>query len=268
MKQKPATDHPFQAKPSLLPILSLFVGAFVCLCAVFYGVNSASVLSRALYDSLAHQGSTSVSLLFDSLAVTYNDDLRTLHLQVEAQGVRFDELTGTLSAKARQSGFDWVTTVIPRGTGYVNILDSRFLRGLTPNVDYNTVGSAFVPKTDGGAALDRAVLAVAYEQKPYAYAVVRGTSGKVSLVTVLPLTDLRGDRIGLALATVSSGLVSKAASLNLPYFVFSAFFAIAALFLLLGGLVRLHRRRQLIRAESPPESISEAVVPSVIDPKE
>ncbi len=173
MRQKNDSDHPIESKPSLLPILSLLFGAFLCGFAACYGVGSASVLSRAIYDSLAQQGSTSVTLLFDGLAKTYHDDLRTLHLQVEAQGVRFDELTGQLSAKARQSGFDSITTVIPRGTGYVNILDSRFMRGLTPNVDYNTVGSVYSPRTAGGSALERAVSAVAFEQKPYAYAAVR-----------------------------------------------------------------------------------------------
>ncbi len=262
MRQKIESDHPDTTRPHLMPILSLFFGAFLCIGAALYGLGSASVLSRAIYDSLAQQGSTSVSLLFEGLAKTYHDDLRTLHLQVEAQGVGFDELTGELSAKARQSGFDSITTIIPRGTGYINILDSRFMRGLTPNVDYNTVGSAYVPRTAGGSALERAVSAVAFEQKPYAYASVKTAQGQAALVTVLPVTDLRGDVIGMALATTSSGLVAKVASLNLPYYLFSSFFAAAALILLLGALIRLYRRTNAMKTQEEPNK----VIPATTQP--
>ncbi len=269
MSQKIESDHPQKTKQGLLPILLLFFGAFLCIGAALYGLGSASVLSRAIYDSLAQQGSTSVSLLFEGLAKTYHDDLRTLHLQVEAQGVRFDELTAQLSAKARQSGFDSITTVIPRGTGYINILDSRFMRGLTPNVDYNTVGSAYVPRTAGGSALERAVSTVAFEKKPYAYAALKTTDGKAVLVTVLPLTDLRGDVIGMALATTSSGLVAKAASLNLPHYLFSSFFGAAALILLLSALLRLHRHTKAMGVqEKPLQSIPETIEPPAEDAKE
>lgn len=248
MRRKQDPLQPLEAKPSLLPILSLCLGVLLCAGAALYALFGAATQTHTLYDASAQNNKTTASLIFESLADSYQDDLRTLHLKVEAQSVRFDELTQNLTAKTRQNGFDYITTIIPRGTGYVNILDSRFMRGLTPNVDYNTVGSHFDPKAAGGTSLERAVNAVAFEQRPYAYAVVRNKDGNASLVTVMPLTDLRNEVIGLALVTTSTGLVASIPRLVVPYYVFGIFFGAVALFLLLKALIRLYQRRQFAKS--------------------
>ncbi len=234
----------FDERPHFVSIAALCIAVMLCMGAACYGVISAATLSQTLYGAVSQDNKTATSLIFELLATTYHEDLRTLHLDVEAQGIQFDALSGKLTAACRQSGLDRIATVTARGTGYVNILDSRFMRGLTPNVDYNTVGSAYNPKAEGGTSLQRAVDSVAFEGAPSAYVVTRTPDGKLSVVTVLPLVDIRSDVIGITLVFCSSNLAAKVRALTVPLYLFSAIFGAGALLLAADAALRIYKRRR------------------------
>ncbi|MFA9379695.1 MAG: hypothetical protein ACERKO_01425 [Acetanaerobacterium sp.] len=243
-------DHSAK-KQRLSSIVAPFTAALLFLAAACYALISAATLSYTLYDAVAQHSKTVSAAVFDSLTGSYNDDLRTLHLDVEAQDVHFDELAEALTAAARQNGFVNITTISPRGTGYVNILDSRFFRGLTPNVDYNTVGSAYDPRAEGGASLERAVSSVAFGGAAYGYSTVKVSGGKTMVTAALPLADASSQVIGIVLVRTSSGLAAKISGLLAPYYIFALLFAGMFAVLVITAFIRWRRRRMTMVQDVP-----------------
>lgn len=259
MKHKNDTRQSTIKKPGLFPVLSGGVVSLLLFAAAGYALLTAGTLKTAIYEDCSADAAVTSSLIFDVMKADYNDELSSLHRKGDAQGARFDDMTALLTSKARQSGFEQMRTIVRRGAGYVNILDSRFMRGLTPNVDYSTVGSVYRPSDEGGRALEAAVNAVAFDQKPTAYAVVRRENGGAAVISVCTLADRRGEPIGLVLATAATGLVGRADRLAAPVYLFAAFFGVCAVLLLAQSLLRLYRLRKALRDDSPPELLPEDV---------
>ncbi len=234
---------PAKRKP-LRPI-ALWFASILFLCAAAYALWSAQTLKTSLYEFTARQNAAVTTTVFNSLVKSYHNDLRTLHLNADAQTVRFDELCQALSAAARVNGYESITTIAPRGEGYINILDSRFSRQLTPKVDYNTVASVYLPADEGGQVLAAALSAVATGKAEVAYSTLKPDDGRTVVISVSKLLDADRNTIGYVLIRSSGGLAARAGSAAVPGVVLSCFLAFWVLLFALAGTVFFLRNRSM-----------------------
>ncbi len=236
---------------------SLLLAAIVLLAASCYAFVSAANLKDVLYDAAARAAAAAAGSVLRVTADAYNDDLRSLHLEVESQGTAFDDLCGLLARTAHAAEIDSLVTVARRTQGdaasYVYILDSRFSRKLTPNVEYHTVGSACSLREEGGAALERILPRVEKGELPYGYTVVAPKGSAAYLVCAFPLFDGDNTTIGTVLAHLSGGLFAQVNALALPHYILAALLLLAALITAALLWAKHSARKRLILLEQPRE---------------
>lgn len=241
---------------------SLFLAAIILLAASCYAFLSAGSLKGTLYDAAARAAASTAGAVLRETADVYNDDLRSLHLDIEAQGTAFDDLCGLLARTARAAEIESLVTVARRTQGdaasYVYILDSRFSRKLTPNVDYHTVGSVCSLREEDGTTLQRILPRLEKGELPYGYTVVTPKDSAAYLVCAFPLFDGDNATIGTVLAHISGGLFARVNALTLPHYLLAALLLLAALTTAALLWAKHSARKRLILLAEPQEDEKDA----------
>lgn len=267
--KKTDTKASQEQKPhiSLGQFLQAFA-AVVLLSGAVYALFSAAGMKNALNDSVARAAASSVKAVLSETAAAYSDDLSSLHLKTDAQDTRFDELCALLSRTARNNNIDSLVTIArrPGADGYAYILDSRFSRKLTPNVDYHTVGAACDLRQEGGAWFERIVSRIQSGEQEYGYVVAASKEGVPTLTCAFALYNSDGSPLGVVLAHITGGLFAKTEALTLPFYILAALLLAACLIIVLNLLIKYRKakRTAAVVAEVPVEAPQEEEPPKAL----
>ncbi|WP_092638975.1 hypothetical protein [Acetanaerobacterium elongatum] len=236
----------------------LALSAVVLLAGAVYALFGAAGLKNALNDSAARAAALSVKAVLSETAAAYSDDLSSLHVKTDAQDTRFDELCALLSRTARNNNIDSLVTIARRADsgGYAYILDSRFSRKLTPNVDYHTVGAACDLRQEGGASLERLVSRIQSKEQEYGYVVAASKEGVPTMTCAFALYNSDGSALGVVLAHITGGLFAKTGALALPFYMLAALLLAASLITALNLLFKYRKAKRAAAAvaEEPVEA--------------
>lgn len=234
----------------------LAFAAALLLCGAAYALYGAATMKSALDDSAARTAAASVRSVLGEAGAAYSDDLRSLHLKTDAQDTRFDELCALLARTARNNNLDSLVTIARRtgADGYAYILDSRFSRKLTPNVDYHTVGAACDLRQEGGTQLERLVARIESGEQEYGYATAPFKEGAPAMICAFTLYNSDGSAMGIVLARITGGLFARKEALALPFYVLAALLLAACLFTLLMLWLRHRKANRAVAAAEPVET--------------